>query len=148
MIDVVGIKGQLGAPVAGVPVWTLAVLGVAAIALIPWSIAMGATLPQHHVVRHWDLAWAGFDVGLALILLSTVVAAFRGSRWLSSLALASAAMLLCDAWFDVLTSGSRTETWLAISGAVLVEAPLAALCLSVSQRALPGDGGGSASGRP
>jgi hypothetical protein len=148
MIEVVGIKGRLGVPVAGVPAWTIAVLGIAAIALVPWSIALGATLPEHHVVRHWDLAWAGFDVGLALLLLSTVIAAFRGSRWLSSLALASAAMLLCDAWFDVLTAGTRAETWLAISGAVLVEAPLAALCVTVSMRSLPGNGGTSASRRP
>lgn len=124
-------------------------LGVAAVALIPWSIALTATLPEHHVARHWDLAWAGFDAGLAAILLATVVAAFRRSSWLSSLALAAAAMLVCDAWFDVVTSGTRLEMWLSFAGAILVELPLAVLCLVVSRRALSGGAyGRSSSGGP
>ncbi|MCY7303489.1 MAG: hypothetical protein LH654_10765 [Thermoleophilia bacterium] len=139
---------RLRAPVAGVSAWAIVVLGIAAVALIPWSITLTAALPEHYVVHHWDIAWAGFDAGLAALLLATVVAALRQSRWLSSLALAAAATLVCDAWFDVSTSGSNFEMWLAFAGAVVVEVPLAVLCVVVSRRALPGGGERSASSRP
>jgi hypothetical protein len=37
-------------------------------------------------------------------------------------------MLLCDAWFDVVTSAGGSERLEAVLEAVLVELPLAALC--------------------
>ena len=37
-------------------------------------------------------------------------------------------MLVCDAWFDVVTSQSGGEMWEAVVEAALAELPLAALC--------------------
>jgi hypothetical protein len=37
-------------------------------------------------------------------------------------------MLLCDAWFDIVTSQSGGEMWEAIVEAALAELPLAAVC--------------------
>jgi len=37
-------------------------------------------------------------------------------------------MLVCDAWFDIVTSQSGAEMWEAIAEAALAELPLAALC--------------------
>jgi hypothetical protein len=37
-------------------------------------------------------------------------------------------MLVCDAWFDVVTSHSGGEMWEAIAEAALAELPLAAVC--------------------
>ena len=37
-------------------------------------------------------------------------------------------MLLCDAWFDVVTSRAGTDLLLAIAQAALAELPLAAFC--------------------
>jgi len=123
-------------PIGGAPAWAIGLLGIAAVVLVPWSVALTAELPAHHVARHWDVAWAGFDAGLAIALLATVVAAVRGSHWLSGLATAAAAMLLCDAWFDVVTSASRLDLWLALASAVVVELPLAVVCVVVSRSAV------------
>ena len=51
--------------------WPAAILAVAAIVLIPWAIALGQMLPSRHVADHWDAAWTGFDVILAVSLLAT-----------------------------------------------------------------------------
>ena len=128
-------RSRLTQPVGGAPAWTIALLACAAVALVPWSVALTTRLPAHHVVRHWDVAWAGFDVGMAVVLAATVAAALRGSAWLAGLAMAAAAMLFCDAWFDVVTSASEVDFWVALASAVVVELPLAVVCVVVSRRA-------------
>ena len=129
-------RSRLSQSVGGAPAWTIVLLGAAAVALVPWTIVLSTQLPAHHVVRHWDLAWAGFDVGMAAVLAATVVAALRGSTWLAGLAMAAAAMLVCDAWFDVVTSASAVDFWVALVSALVVELPLAVVCVVVSRRAL------------
>ena len=37
-------------------------------ALIPWTILLGLTLPPKYDAGHWNLLWAGFDVGLLFVL--------------------------------------------------------------------------------
>ena len=128
-------RSRLSQPVGGAPAWAIVLLGVAAVALVPWSIALTMQLPAHHVARHWDVAWAGFDAGMAVVLIATVVAAIRGSAWLTGLAMAAAAMLLCDAWFDVVTS-APDERWVAVASALVVELPLAVVCVLVSRSAV------------
>ena len=136
-------SSRLSQPVGGAPAWGIALLAAASIALVPWSIALSTQLPAHHVVRHWDVAWAGFDVGLALVLAATVVAALRGSAWLAGLALSAAVMLVCDAWLDVVTSASAVELSVALASAAVVELPLAVVCVLVSRRALSAIPGGT-----
>ena len=131
----VTMRSRLSQPVGGAPAWAIVLLGVAAVALVPWSIALTMQLPAHHVARHWDVAWAGFDAGMAVVLIATVVAAIRGSAWLTGLAMAAAAMLLCDAWFDVVTS-APDERWVAVASALVVELPLAVVCVLVSRSAV------------
>jgi hypothetical protein len=131
-------RSRLSQPVGGAPAWAILLLGVAAIALIPWSAALTTQLPAHHVARHWDVAWAGFDAGMAAVLLATVLAALRGSPWLPGLAMAAAAMLLCDAWFDVVTSAEELDFWIALVSAAFVELPLAAVCVLVSRSSVRG----------
>ena len=128
-------RSRLSQPVGGAPAWAIVLLGVVALALVPWSIALTMQLPAHHVARHWDVAWAGFDAGMAVVLIATVVAAVRGSAWLTGLAMAAAAMLVCDAWFDVVTS-APDERWVAVASALVVELPLAVVCVLVSRSAV------------
>ncbi len=116
--------------------WAIALLGAAALVLVPWSVALTANLPAHHVARHWDVAWAGFDAGIAVALLATVAAAVRRSAWLAVIAGGAAAMLLCDAWFDVVTSSDQLDLWLAVAAAVFVELPLAGVCVLVAHSSL------------
>jgi len=111
------------------PSWAAAVLAAAAVALVPWTVALTVILPSRHLADHWDLAWTGFDVVLACSLLATAAAAARSRRAVQPLAAASAALLFCDAWFDVLTASSGIDLEVAILLAVLAEIPLALVCL-------------------
>ncbi len=97
-----------------------------ALGLIPWTLWLTFALPSRHVSRHYDIAWVGFDVALAASFALTARAAYRGSPLLTPFAAATCAMLLCDAWFDIVTStpGERLE---AVLQAVFAELPLAAL---------------------
>jgi hypothetical protein len=110
------------------PRWVTRLLTVVAIGLVPWIFYLTFTLPSRHVTFHYDLAWVGFDVALTLSFGATAWAAFRGSRWLVPLAAVTGTMLVCDAWFDVVTSQSGGEMWEAVAEAALAELPLAALC--------------------
>jgi hypothetical protein len=108
--------------------WPAAIFAVAAILLIPWAIALGQMLPSRHVAEHWDAAWTGFDVILALTLLATAWACFRRPGLSRGLAAVSGTLLLCDAWFDVLTASPGTDLEIAILLALVGELPLATVC--------------------
>jgi hypothetical protein len=136
--DAATMRSRLSQPVGGAPSWAIVLLGAAAVALVPWSVALAAHLPTHHVAPHWDIAWAGIDAGIAAVLIATVAAAVRGSAWLPGLSMAAAAMLLCDAWFDVFTSAHALELWLAVALAAFVEVPLAIVCVVVSRSSVRG----------
>jgi hypothetical protein len=129
-------RSRLTQPIGGAPTWSVALLGAAALVLVPWSVALTRHLPSHHVARHWDVAWAGFDAGVALVLAVTVVSAFRDSAWFPGLAMAAAAMLVCDAWFDVVTAAGTSSFWKAVVTALVGELPLALVCVLASRSAL------------
>jgi hypothetical protein len=115
--------------------WVVPVFAIAGLVLVPWIVFLVRSLPSTHAAAHWDIAWAGFDVGLALLLLGVATAAWRRSFWLEGAATAAAALLAVDAWFDVLTSSSRLELGVALAEALLVELPLAVLCLLLARDA-------------
>ena len=66
-----------------------------------------------------------------LTLASTAYFAFRRSRYLAPAASAAAALLVVDAWFDVLTTPARQRIE-SIGLAAFVELPLAAVCIWLS----------------
>jgi len=115
--------------------WVVPLFGLAALLLVPWVVLLVFELPSAHRSAHWDIAWAGFDVALALLLLSVAVATLRRSPWLEGAATASATLLFVDAWFDVLTSSTRAELMVSVAEAALVELPLAILCLLLARQA-------------
>src|SRR5947207_2354569 len=43
----------------------LLVAVLACLALVVWTLWLGADLPSRYLVGHWDLAWVGFDLLLA-----------------------------------------------------------------------------------
>lgn len=110
------------------PRWMTLLLGLVAVGLVPWILYLTLTLPSRHVTFHYDLAWIGFDVGLTASFAATAWATFRGSQWLVPLAAVTGTMLLCDAWFDIVTSRSGGEQLEALLEACFAELPLAALC--------------------
>src|SRR5436189_3760472 len=117
------------------PGWVVPLFGLAALLLVPWVVLLVVALPSTHQAAHWDIAWAGFDVALALLLLTVAIAAWRRSPWLEGAATATAALLFVDAWFDVLTSSTRAEFVVSIVEAAFVELPLAVLCLLLARDA-------------
>ncbi len=103
-------------------------LTLTAIGLVPWTLWLTFSLPSRHLTDHYDLAWVGFDIGLATALALTAKATIRRSPWVVPLAAATGTMLLCDAWFDVVTSRGGGERAEALFEAFLAELPLAVLC--------------------
>jgi hypothetical protein len=117
------------------PRWVAPFFGLAALLLLPWVVVLVATLPSAHRATHWDVAWAGFDIALALLLLAVAGAAWRRLPWFEGAAAATATLLFVDAWFDILTSSTGRQFVVAIAEAVLVELPLAGLCLLLARKA-------------
>jgi len=106
---------------------------MASVVLVPWVVVLVRALPSAHRSVHWDVAWAGFDVAMAVLLLAVALAAWRNSPWLEGAATAAATLLFVDAWFDILTASTRTEVLAAVAEAALVELPLALLCLLLAR---------------
>jgi hypothetical protein len=100
----------------------------AAIALIPWTIFLGLTLPQSYTAQHWQLTWVGFDVLLLVFMMATAVLGFTHHHLLTLFAFTTGVLLVCDAWFDVLTA-RRGDFVIAVLTAALGELPLAAVLI-------------------
>ena len=113
--------------------WVIPLFGLAGLVLVPWVVVLAVLLPPDHLAANWDVAWTGFDVALAVVLVSVALAAWRRSPWLEGAATAAATLLFVDAWFDVLTSSTTAELVVALIEALLVELPLAALCLLLAR---------------
>jgi hypothetical protein len=108
--------------------WAAPVFLACAAILLPWIAIASITLPSHQLSENYDVAWAGYDVGLLIGLLWTALSALRRSRQLTIAASATGALLLADAWFDVLTSPGGWDLAEAIAMSVFAELPLATLC--------------------
>ena len=107
---------------------------LAGIGLLPWTVYLIVTLPGRHLqTGYYDLAWGGFDVGLAALLLATGFGLLRRRLWVQSTATAAATMLVCDAWFDVLSSRPGGERLVASALAVGAELPSAAVCFLIAR---------------
>ena len=115
--------------------WVVPLFALAGIVLVPWTVLLVRSLPSTHAAAHWDIAWAGFDIGLALLLLGVAISGWRRSPWLEGTATAAATLLVVDAWFDVMTSSTHLELAFAIGEAVLIELPLAGLCYLLARDA-------------
>jgi hypothetical protein len=108
----------------------LAVLGVG---LLPWTLWLGLSLPSRKLAEHWDLAWVGFDLVLAASLLATAFTLVQHSPLLEAFAAATGALLLADAWFDIVTASSTKERWFAVGLALVGELPLAVVCFVLAR---------------
>jgi hypothetical protein len=115
--------------------WVAPFFAAAAFVLVPWIVLLAVRLPATHAAPHWNVTWAGFDVVLTLLLIAVAAAAWRRSPWLEGAATAAGALLLVDAWFDVTTSSSGVELGLSVGEALLVELPMAVLCLVLARDA-------------
>jgi hypothetical protein len=113
----------------------LLVYGAFALGLVPWTAHLTASLPSTHRTDHWDVLWAGFDIGLCASGIATAIAILRGWHALPICASITGTLLLCDAWFDLLTSSPGSERTWAIVEALVAELPLAFFSFWVAREA-------------
>ncbi|WP_246101286.1 hypothetical protein [Streptomyces cyaneus] len=66
-----------------------------------------------------------FDVLLVLAMACTALLGWRRHRAVAVAATATAALLICDAWFDVSLALGTPDVWLSAGLALCVELPLA-----------------------
>jgi hypothetical protein len=118
-----------------VPWWVGPAFALLAVGTVPWVIYLAVTLPRHATFAHYRGVWVGFDIGLIAVLATTGYQAWRGRPQVALAATAAATMLFVDAWFDVLTTPWGGKLLVAVLLAVLVELPLAAICLWIALHA-------------
>jgi hypothetical protein len=98
---------------------------VVLVAMLPWVAFLAVTLPPRYDAGHWNLLWVGLDVGLICVLGYAAWAAWFRRQILASTTLIAGTLLVCDAWFDVITSIGRRDQWFTVLTALGGELPLA-----------------------
>lgn len=112
----------------------LAVVTGSFLFLIPWIAYLSASLPDHHEVDQWRLAWVGFDAALIAAIGITALCAWRRLQLFIPWAVITATLLCCDAWFDIVLDWNSDELTGAILTAACAELPLAILLLYVARK--------------
>lgn len=107
--------------------WAAPLFLVCTLGLVPWIVLLGVTLPQRQLSSNYGAAWTGYDVLELVGLGASACLAIRRSTRLPIAAAATGALLLADAWFDVLTTNGGGLVQ-ALLTAVVFELPLAVLC--------------------
>ncbi|WP_412736348.1 hypothetical protein [Krasilnikovia sp. MM14-A1259] len=107
----------------------LAVIGCSTVALLPWTWYLAVSLPSQHHADQWRVAWVGFDLGLVGCFAAASWLGWRRHRTAVPVLAATAALLCCDAWFDILLDWTAPDRWLSILTAILAELPLAVVLL-------------------
>ncbi|WP_202867283.1 hypothetical protein [Kribbella pittospori] len=116
--------------------WRTALMLLCALALIPWTVYLGMTLPSHYVARNWVATWVGFDILLLTMLVLTALAGWKRKQLVFPTAFATGVLLICDAWFDTMTSHRGADLTQALLSAFLVELPLAFILIAGPLRLL------------
>ena len=107
------------------------VLLVSAAALVPWTVFLGLSLPGKYDAGHWSLLWTGFDVVLLSVLAYAGWAAWFRRQILATTAIVAGTLLLCDAWFDIITSIGNSDEGISLVTGFGAEIPLAVFFLAL-----------------
>ncbi|OBG68886.1 MULTISPECIES: hypothetical protein [unclassified Mycobacterium] len=102
-------------------------------AMVPWLGYLSVTLPENYVAHNWPLTWVGFDILLVSFMVATATLGYLRRQLLVPAAFTTGVLLICDAWFDLMTAGPK-DVWLSIATALLIEVPLAAFMIFSAQR--------------
>jgi len=103
------------------------------IAMVPWLVYLSLTLPENYVAHNWTLTWVGFDLLLVGFMLATALLGYLRRQVLLFAAFTSGVLLICDAWFDLMTAGPN-DLGLAVVTALLIEVPLGIFMINGAQR--------------
>ena len=107
----------------------LVFLGAAAVFLVPWTVYLADTLPTRFDTGQWNVAWVGFDTALGCCFAAACWLGWRRHRAAVPMLAATATLLCCDAWFDVLLDWASPDRWTSVAMALGAELPIAALLL-------------------
>jgi hypothetical protein len=107
----------------------------ASIAMIPWLGYLSLTLPENYVAHNWPATWVGFDILLVGFMIATAVLGYLRRQLLVLAAFTSGVLLICDAWFDLMTAGPD-DVWLSMVTALLIEVPFAAFLITGALRVM------------
>jgi hypothetical protein len=114
----------------------LVFLGAGAAFLVPWTVYLAHTLPDQYDIGQWRTAWVGFDVALLTCFAAAAWLGLRRRRAAVPLLAATAALLCCDAWFDVMLDWTSPDRPVSILLAVFAELPIAVFLLLAARRLL------------
>ncbi|AGB20732.1 hypothetical protein Mycsm_00277 [Mycobacterium sp. JS623] len=107
----------------------------AIIGLLPWIVYLAITLPDKYIAHNWPTTWVGFDILILIFMATTAVLGLLRRQLLVLTAFTTGVLLVCDAWFDVMTA-APADRWLSVLTAVAGELPLAALLITGALRIL------------
>ena len=111
-------------------------IAIVVTALIPWTIYLALALPRRYDARHWALVWVGFDVVLMGVLAHAAWAMWFRRQVMVATALVAGTLLLCDAWFDVMTSFGGRDELITLLTAFAGEIPAAIFFFFVAHRGM------------
>ena len=111
----------------------LVLMAGAIVGLIPWTVYLAITLPDRYVAHNWSATWVGFDVLLLVFIAATAVLGLLRRQLLVLTAFTTGVLLICDAWFDVMTA-APDDRWLSVLMAAVGEVPLAAILITGALR--------------
>ncbi len=107
---------------------------VATAVLVPWIVGLGLTLPHRYVTNRWSQTWIGFDAALVVCLAATTWCGWRRRQLLIPASIVTATLLICDAWFDVMTARTGRDLAASLTSAVVIELPMATILILLSRR--------------
>ena len=113
----------------------LTLMVVGAIVLIPWIVHLGFTLPANYVAHNWPATWIGFDCLLIAFMVATAVLGWLRRQLVVLPAFTAGVLLICDAWFDIMTAGPR-QIWWSVLTAAVGNVPLAVILITGALRIL------------
>ena len=111
-------------------------IGAVVVGLLGWTAYLAESLPHHYDARNWNVMWVGFDIAMSAVLAYAAWAAWFRKRVMIVTAMVAGTLLLCDAWFDVMTSFGNKDAWLTLLTAFAAEIPLAVFLFWVAHRIL------------
>ena len=101
--------------------------------LIPWIVYLSFALPDNYLVHDWTATWVGFDLLLLALMAATVVFGVLRRQVMLLTAFATGILLICDAWFDLMTAGPN-DFRISVLTATPGDLPLAAVLITGTLR--------------
>ena len=107
-------------------------LAVAGVGLLPWMIYLAISLPPRSTAWHWPAAWVGLDALEAMGLVGTAALLLRRDHRYCLTSMATAGVLLADAWFDMATVAPGSGAVASMLTAALAEVPALVACIGLA----------------